>query len=145
MFIFFSSRRRHTRSLRDWSSDVCSSDLLRRPLMSALRSSRPNRKSPTDAKTAIRLTPAATARMRRLRILAGRPNESIISTVYYSQIRLLLADPCCGSVLFTNPIVTRSRPADIETQMAASNGGNTLVVPGVHVSRIHLGVLAAVQ
>src|SRR6266496_5880718 len=24
---FFSSRRRHTRSLRDWSSDVCSSDL----------------------------------------------------------------------------------------------------------------------
>src|SRR5690349_2249993 len=27
-FIFFSSRRRHTSSLRDWSSDVCSSDLL---------------------------------------------------------------------------------------------------------------------
>src|SRR5690349_25057103 len=26
---FFSSRRRHTRSLRDWSSDVCSSDLTR--------------------------------------------------------------------------------------------------------------------
>src|SRR5699024_11360520 len=27
-FFFFSSRRRHTRSKRDWSSDVCSSDLL---------------------------------------------------------------------------------------------------------------------
>src|SRR5690349_23776205 len=26
--IFFSSRRRHTMSLRDWSSDVCSSDLI---------------------------------------------------------------------------------------------------------------------
>src|SRR5207245_4989707 len=26
---FFSSRRRHTRCYRDWSSDVCSSDLLR--------------------------------------------------------------------------------------------------------------------
>src|SRR5206468_6872730 len=25
---FFSSRRRHTRSDRDWSSDVCSSDLI---------------------------------------------------------------------------------------------------------------------
>src|SRR5699024_11389065 len=25
---YFSSRRRHTRSKRDWSSDVCSSDLL---------------------------------------------------------------------------------------------------------------------
>src|SRR5216683_4536502 len=28
-FFFFSSRRRHTRSDRDWSSDVCSSDLHR--------------------------------------------------------------------------------------------------------------------
>src|SRR5690625_7825557 len=27
-FFFFSSRRRHTRWPRDWSSDVCSSDLL---------------------------------------------------------------------------------------------------------------------
>src|SRR5207249_11533934 len=27
MPFFFSSRRRHTRSKRDWSSDVCSSDL----------------------------------------------------------------------------------------------------------------------
>src|SRR5207302_6322680 len=27
---FFSSRRRHTRFSRDWSSDVCSSDLLNR-------------------------------------------------------------------------------------------------------------------
>src|SRR5699024_12126869 len=29
LFFFFSSRRRHTRSKRDWSSDVCSSDLRR--------------------------------------------------------------------------------------------------------------------
>src|SRR3712207_7823035 len=28
VFFFFSSRRRHTRYWRDWSSDVCSSDLL---------------------------------------------------------------------------------------------------------------------
>src|SRR3712207_7168943 len=28
LFVFFSSRRRHTRYWRDWSSDVCSSDLL---------------------------------------------------------------------------------------------------------------------
>src|SRR5437763_5472071 len=27
-FFFFSSRRRHTRYIGDWSSDVCSSDLL---------------------------------------------------------------------------------------------------------------------
>src|SRR5258705_4615334 len=27
-FFFFASRRRHTRCLSDWSSDVCSSDLI---------------------------------------------------------------------------------------------------------------------
>src|ERR1035438_6681005 len=32
MFFFFSSRRRHTRCLSDWSSDVCSSDLICRRL-----------------------------------------------------------------------------------------------------------------
>src|SRR2546430_6028837 len=36
-FFFFSSRRRHTRFDCDWSSDVCSSDLLR----SAVREARP--------------------------------------------------------------------------------------------------------
>src|SRR5205809_3882687 len=29
LIFFFSSRRRHTRCSRDWSSDVCSSDLVR--------------------------------------------------------------------------------------------------------------------
>src|SRR5258706_8021374 len=28
LYFFFSSRRRHTRLVSDWSSDVCSSDLL---------------------------------------------------------------------------------------------------------------------
>src|SRR5699024_11790299 len=31
LLVFFSSRRRHTRSKRDWSSDVCSSDLTIEP------------------------------------------------------------------------------------------------------------------
>src|SRR3712207_6413135 len=30
MYVFFSSKRRHTRYWRDWSSDVCSSDLRER-------------------------------------------------------------------------------------------------------------------
>src|SRR5205814_3179332 len=34
---FFSSRRRHTRCLSDWSSDVCSSDLLTRRCLMAFR------------------------------------------------------------------------------------------------------------
>src|SRR5690606_40386138 len=38
---FFSSRRRHTRFSRDWSSDVCSSDLTAFQTRSALRPSGP--------------------------------------------------------------------------------------------------------
>src|SRR3712207_6870919 len=34
-FFFFSSRRRHTRYWRDWSSDVCSSDLRLRTALHA--------------------------------------------------------------------------------------------------------------
>src|SRR5437762_9377942 len=32
IFFFFSSRRRHTRYIGDWSSDVCSSDLWHSPM-----------------------------------------------------------------------------------------------------------------
>src|SRR5207245_6678359 len=39
---FFSSRRRHTRCYRDWSSDVCSSDLLPRCLRRLGRNLRPS-------------------------------------------------------------------------------------------------------
>src|SRR5712675_327358 len=44
-FFFFSSRRRHTRCSRDWSSDVCSSDLpvpLENPLSSDMNVLRPS-------------------------------------------------------------------------------------------------------
>src|SRR5216684_7733940 len=37
-FFFFSSRRRHTRCSRDWSSDVCSSDLGDDHLLSGIAS-----------------------------------------------------------------------------------------------------------
>src|SRR6266511_4610633 len=41
-FFFFSSRRRHTRFSRDWSSDVCSSDLLAGVERFVNREKRPN-------------------------------------------------------------------------------------------------------
>src|SRR5437763_6062506 len=37
IFFFFSSRRRHTRYIGDWSSDVCSSDLVAPPAVRASR------------------------------------------------------------------------------------------------------------
>src|SRR5690606_39916597 len=54
---FFSSRRRHTRFSRDWSSDVCSSDLIRA--------------SPASAATA--MDSASTLNTRRA---AGRVSEN---------------------------------------------------------------------
>src|SRR5690606_40431108 len=42
-FFFFSSRRRHTRFSRDWSSDVCSSDLLLHLRLSRFPAHRPQR------------------------------------------------------------------------------------------------------
>src|SRR5207249_9373825 len=44
---FFSSRRRHTRSKRDWSSDVCSSDL-NLELMWLMRKLKPDFKTIAD-------------------------------------------------------------------------------------------------
>src|SRR5256885_2604410 len=46
---FFSSRRRHTRLQGDWSSDVCSSDLLRRHLEDA-----PDMESSADEDRSVR-------------------------------------------------------------------------------------------
>src|SRR5262245_62537860 len=43
---FFSSRRRHTRCLSDWSSDVCSSDLRRDTRRGSLQESRLHRRQP---------------------------------------------------------------------------------------------------
>src|SRR5687768_17905656 len=48
VFFFFSSRRRHTRCSRDWSSDVCSSDL--EPIRKALKSTRPAGKAAAHQK-----------------------------------------------------------------------------------------------
>src|SRR6266550_4653698 len=57
MFFFFSSRRRHTRCSRDWSSDVCSSDLhVERKRRTEREGSDPPEGAGTDeTKTATRL------------------------------------------------------------------------------------------
>src|SRR5699024_11855325 len=47
---FFSSRRRHTRSKRDWSSDVCSSDLAPAAAGAAAPSRARGRRTPTKVR-----------------------------------------------------------------------------------------------
>src|SRR5690606_40045947 len=48
LIFFFSSRRRHTRFSREWSSDVCSSDLTD-PRLAALEQTLPDLRLLTDA------------------------------------------------------------------------------------------------
>src|SRR3712207_9578140 len=50
VFFFFSSRRRHTRYWRDWSSDVCSSDLETNGTTSNADASAQSRKPSTQCK-----------------------------------------------------------------------------------------------
>src|SRR5215813_11549682 len=52
-FFFFSSRRRHTRCGRDWSSDVCSSDLLNGLLNGNRALTRPAPRVPVDLRELI--------------------------------------------------------------------------------------------
>src|SRR6266436_8145427 len=47
-FFFFSSRRRHTRCSRDWSSDVCSSDLERAGAVATITLNRPEARNALD-------------------------------------------------------------------------------------------------
>src|SRR3712207_8177843 len=77
VIVFFSSRRRHTRYWRDWSSDVCSSDLhlpaARGP--AHRRARRPARALPGGGivQLALRLAGAPPARARHRRLgLQGR-------------------------------------------------------------------------
>src|SRR5205814_2822827 len=58
LIFFFSSRRRHTRCLSDWSSDVCSSDLNQTVLLDAKKKeiSRINAKYDADRRRYVELT-----------------------------------------------------------------------------------------
>src|SRR5262249_61505858 len=63
---FFSSRRRHTRLVSDWSSDVCSSDLVRTAAASGTRLSGP------AAFEAVAPLPTAAISLGQARAAAGR-------------------------------------------------------------------------
>src|SRR6266700_5168814 len=69
-FFFFSSRRRHTRFSRDWSSDVCSSDL--RPRWDALGAWRLVVEAP-ESVTVAAIHPGA-------EVLAGIPRSDLLTT-----------------------------------------------------------------
>src|SRR3989337_3240902 len=101
LVFFFSSRRRHTRCYRDWSSDVCSSDLLLRlQILSFLEQSGKTDSSVSFTKAASLLSRLATAGVASRSImyssLAGYLDRSsikggtIIPSRVYAVIPLIL-------------------------------------------------------
>src|SRR5438034_11092002 len=72
IFFFFSSRRRHTRSLCDWSSDVCSSDLVK------------DRRS-----RAMMRTPATTSSISRRPSINKAPSVKAFATAELSPLNLI--------------------------------------------------------
>src|SRR5207248_7709206 len=98
---FFSSRRRHTRSYGDWSSDVCSSDLLEKSLGVRVLERTTRRIALTSAGRLLypharrigEETDAARAAIAKLREPEARPLR-------------VVADPTYGRVLLS-PLVPR--------------------------------------
>src|SRR5215813_1973282 len=71
LFFFFSSRRRHTRGGRDWSSDVCSSDLTVAQWQVALRAVQYSNSSDN---------PSTSARTVTFQVNDGTANSNTVSS-----------------------------------------------------------------
>src|SRR6266436_8151170 len=86
-FFFFSSRRRHTRCSRDWSSDVCSSDLeaeAARELARLMQAMGRNQDALTLLNTAHRLFGRLDARVDLVHV-GGKVSE--LETTYFDVVR----------------------------------------------------------
>src|SRR5205807_5893116 len=78
LFFFFSSRRRHTRLQGDWSSDVCSSDLMQKgaaPVLVALGAAEPIDQAVSRWRRSLGGDEAARTAAGRLRRLVWLPIE----------------------------------------------------------------------
>src|SRR5207253_5561114 len=126
-FFFFSSRRRHTRWPRDWSSDVCSSDLL---------------PSPKSSRTAWH----PGGRSARLRLSVRNPADRVLA----AHARLLhaapqiacheLATPIAETKLHSARILRRApetRPPSHPRRRQSSDSPTMYSKPG-YLRRLHL-------
>src|SRR3712207_1135759 len=104
MICFFSSRRRHTRYWRDWSSDVCSSDLRtaegRKPVASSQQPARSRRPEPVlITEAAPSLAEQHAARKKRYVItMAVRGVSLVLAAVFYQTLWLAIIFAALGTV-----------------------------------------------
>src|SRR2546429_7250083 len=94
-FFFFSSRRRHTRCSRDWSSDVCSSDLNQSELTATIDACNKSNVAiyAVDARGLVTTAPAGSSRNRAVSSKARAVAASFRTPAprSSSRVRLVLA------------------------------------------------------
>src|SRR2546426_1320538 len=86
-FFFFSSRRRHTRLQGDWSSDVCSSDLL----TTDVRRRREDYVS-ADGEQRVTLSGSREEMARTLEEYAKGGLDYLVAYIYRDEVREIIAD-----------------------------------------------------
>src|SRR2546429_5196210 len=129
---FFSSRRRHTRCSRDWSSDVCSSDLLifkqgtdllvaRQRVQERLQQVRPT--LPTWAAPPVMLPPvAATGRVLQIGMWSDHTSVMDMSVLAYFTLRpRILRVPGVSNVAIWNEQQPTLQVQMDPAKMAANN------------------------
>src|SRR3989440_6560014 len=130
-FFFFSSRRRHTRSDRDWSSDVCSSDL---DLTAAVRdAARLVNAEPLEGREVhvmsdlqrTALGPGHAAVARGVRVLALAPGSEVPANRGVGSARV--SD---GAVAVSIVGAPGARPAAGALRGGGRGGGRGLAAPG---------------
>src|SRR5690554_611454 len=114
-FFFFSSRRRHTRCGRDWSSDVCSSDLRYLPgvkLNPSLTATTDIHASILDADIVVISVPSSSVREVMESIASAlKPEQVLLSTTKgIEHERFLLMSQVIREVCPNNPIAVLSGP-----------------------------------
>src|SRR5699024_2152260 len=131
---FFSSRRRHTRSKRDWSSDVCSSDLA--------RLSRYRLVLPDDA--GIGQVPVSDAKADSDRILSGLPPAVISSWAIVSvpAPNTAIKSGACSLSRRARRVV-RSRICSVSSSQRRARTRRAYRVVSAAVTGVRLGRLAA--
>src|SRR5690606_28014592 len=138
-FFFFSSRRRHTRFSRDWSSDVCSSDLATSSVTSRAQNCalppsarmRSARASPSPSSTSVTAT-AAPSRASIMHAAAPIPKAPPVTTATLSAVRAIWS---AFRAVYSKR--DRAGPAELKNRSRAAS-----VRHHMHALAHHLGGIA---
>src|SRR5699024_3984074 len=138
------SRRRHTRSKRDWSSDVCSSDLIVSKTGSQLSSYFPSRKKRSNKPNVVLLISTTSASDASERILISLPDAIVNSILGVESGKLFSSVTEIYSVLSLS-IPFKSVGVNSTELLASSLHANLRTSFGCFLSDRPLGVMISLS